>query len=266
MTLQVVTIVNNKNLSLSVLSQEDKLLVARVNDCVRFASLKHCAKFIGFLDERAQNIACSISTGGHCAVYKYAGYDNGQRVIFGFVPNDMPCNEEDFEITALTFISRKTANLTHRDYLGALMNLGIQREAVGDILCEQGRGVVFLKKSVCELVKTSVDKIGKEGVKCTEQITYPLPVADNFKKIENVIVSARLDCVVASLCNLSRTKACELINAGSVSINGFECLKITKTVENEDKITVRKYGKFVIDSADKLTRKNKLVLQARKYI
>lgn len=262
----MVTIVNNKNFSLSVLSHEDKILIARVKDCVRFASDKHCAKFIGFLDEGAQNVACSVSTGGRCAVYKYAGHSDGQRVMLGFVPNDMPCNEQDFGIKALTIISRNTANLTHRDYLGALMSLGIEREAVGDILCEQGRAVVFLKQSVCEFVKTSLQKIGNEGVKCVEGASYPLPTAYSFKQIESVVASARIDCVVASLCNLSRGTACELINTGFVSINGFECGKITKTVEKEDKITVRKHGKFIIDSIDKLTRKNRLVLQARKYI
>lgn len=247
-----------------MVSEEDRLLTARVSDAILAASA-YSTRFIGFLDSHS---AAVVSDAARQYPYMrlYGGYEDAERVFAAFYAEFCEPENNDYPIVPVTVLSRNSVTLSHRDYLGSLMSLGITRESVGDILCEPGRAVVFLASGVADYVIGQLDRVGGEGVKIERGYTLPLPQMGGFEEIRLTVASERLDCAVSALCSKSRTFAAEAIESGIVAINSVACENVTRKLRAGDKLTVRGVGKFRIDDLSQVTRKGRLVLIAQKYI
>lgn len=240
-----------------------KLLPARIDDLKGLCAKSNSPKFIGFLT--AEEAAVAVKQFKSDDKYSlFGGYDNAERVMLGILPDW--CDEPQFPIKAITFTYRECDALSHRDFLGALMALGITRETVGDILVERGRAVAFVLDDVSKFVFTQINKIGNVGVALTEGYTAPLPNLSQKQSFSVTVASTRLDCVVASLCGMSRGQATEQIADGCVSVNSVCVTKPTVNIRAEDKVTVRKRGKFEIKTCDEFSKKGRIILKYNKYI
>ena len=243
---------------------ESELLIGRINDTAEICLRTDKFKFLGFLSQEQSVLANSILKNRNVNYKLYGGYENAQRVMLGCFPDW--AEDFVFPITAVTFSYRPEYKLTHRDFLGSLMALGITRESVGDILVEDGRAVVFLTNEVKEFVLNQITKIGRVGVDIEEGFVEPLPISQKLAEFSDTIASVRLDCVVSALADVSRNKACELIENGFVSVNSVVCEKITKEIHGDDILTVRGKGKFIICSLGARTKKQRIILVYKKYI
>ena len=125
------------------------LLPARIDDLRQQCEKTNTPKFIGFLT--AEEVALATKTLKHDKNYcLFGGYDTAERVMIGFLPEW--CDNPVFPITPITFTYRKCDKLSHRDFLGAIMSLGVARETIGDILVEEGRAVIFVSNDVFRFV------------------------------------------------------------------------------------------------------------------
>ncbi|MBR6572341.1 MAG: hypothetical protein IKK77_01305 [Clostridia bacterium] len=242
------------------------LLIPRINDAIRICETSQAPKFVGFL---TSNEVAEIEKNLKSIITKYSfygGYDEAERLFFGAFPEWCDERQELFPITPVTFTYRECDALSHRDFLGALMSLGLTRETVGDILVEKGRAVAFLSSDIADYVLSQLDKIARVGVKVEKGYSMPLPNMSGFEEITDTVASPRLDCVVASLSKSSRAQAEEFILNGFVSVNSVCVTKTVKTVNEGDKITIRRKGKFLIESLAQKTKKNRVILIAKKYV
>ncbi len=242
------------------------LIASRIGDACRICENSSFPKFVGFLRPEETNIAENTAKKLNCNYYFYGGYEDAQRVFFGAFPDW--CNEpyEFFPIIPLSFTYRKADSLTHREFLGSFMSLGIVRETVGDILIGEGTAVAFFTKDVAPYVKEQIRKISNVGVEITEGIFGELPGRTGFLEITDTLSSPRLDCVVAALAETSRATAVKMIEEKLVTINSVCCEKAVTSVRKSDKISIRSKGKFIIESIDEKTKKGRLKLKAKKYI
>ncbi|MBQ7046011.1 MAG: hypothetical protein IJN65_05915 [Clostridia bacterium] len=244
------------------------VLAARFKDAVNLSEQKDIPKFLGFLSEDEAGYMGLLAKNSNVKIVFYGGYPQAERTYVGFFPDRM-CPEDNldlFNITALTFTFRKTDILTHRDVLGALMSLGIERDTVGDILIEKGRAVVFLNSKIADYVVNNITKIGRTGVSVQFGYIDPLPQKSELKDITLTVASQRIDAVVAALAGVSRTVACELIESGLVFVNSVTVNKITAQVSSGVTISVRRYGKFGITDIGGTTKKGRVIIKATKYI
>lgn len=250
-----------------MISDEDKLLIRRVQEAVRSAGDKHRSKFIGFLDEHRLSLAINtVEAEGYRNYLLWGGYSSANRCIFGvFAPYEQP-DRQQFPLCALRLSYRRAAALTHRDFLGSLMNLGIKRESVGDILVGEGSTIVFLHEDICRYVTEQLTKVGGEGVKAEVISVDDIDYTPQFEELRDSIASPRIDCVVASLAHLSRSAAADMIGQGLVSLGHVQCTRVADEVMAADVISIRGKGKFIIDSIDTHTRKGRIIMMARKYI
>ncbi|HHW46785.1 MAG TPA: hypothetical protein GXX17_07785 [Clostridiales bacterium] len=238
----------------------------RVEDAVRLCQKHDACRFLGFLDS-AEIIEAKRTVEKYKVKHRFfAGYPDGERMVLGVFPDW--CEPEDslFPISPITAVFRKGEMLSHRDFLGALMSLGIERETVGDILPGDGFAVFFVLKDISPFILTQLDMVGKTGVKLSEGLPMGLPLGQGFLEISKSIASERLDCVVAALCNTGRSKAAELIKTGLVSVNSLPAEKLTKQVSSGDKISIRGKGKYLIQSVDDRSKRGRIILKARKYL
>ena len=240
-----------------------KLLPARVEDLKHISQKSSSPKFTAFLTPEETAVAIKQFSFGE-KYSLFGGYDSAERVMLGVLPDW--CDEPMFPITAITFTYRECDRLSHRDFLGALMALGITRESVGDILVGEGRTVAFVANDISKFVLTQISKIGSVGVNLCAGYSEPLPQLGQRQEFSATVASTRLDGVVAAICNISRTQASDKIADGLVSVNSVCVTKSTLNVKSQDKITVRQKGKFEIVSCDEFSKKGRIILKYNKYI
>ncbi len=247
------------------INSEDRLIISRVQDAVCSARDRYATRFIGFLDGHGTAVAKQAAA-GYANVAFYGGHESAERVFMCIYPDYAEISADDYPFQAVTVTARPTAQLTHRDWLGSLMSLGIRRDSVGDILTDGSKGVIFLADGIVDYVVGQLQKVGGEGVKIQLGYTLPLPETNGFEELRFTVASTRLDCVVSALCSYSRSKAEEVICAGLVTVDSTECLSTTKKVSAGSRIAVRGKGKFIIDNCFFTTRKGRTVMCVRKYI
>lgn len=247
-------------------AEDSSFFTAMMEDAAELCERRNAPVFTDFLDEEKQGVAISVMKQAHANYLLFGGYENAERCMLGvFPPYDEP-DTELFPMNVITVEYRNVDHLDHRSVLGTLMAQGIERSCIGDILIETGRCVFFCRNTVARALLSDIRTIGGTGVKLTEGYEPPLPVAHKFKELTDTVASARLDCLVAALANTGRSEAERKITAGDVLINSVQCKKISHTVHEGEKITIRGEGKFIIDKIGDVTRKGRLMLSARKYI
>ena len=163
-----------------------------------------------------------------------------------------------FPVSALEFKYRKCDELSHRDFLGALMSLGIERETVGDILVDNGRTVVFLKSEIKNYVVSQIFKIGNIGVTISDANILKLPAGNKTEELSFIVSSMRIDNIVAAICSLSREKTKALILSGNVSVNFLENKNVSFNLRSGDKIVIRGKGKYILNNILGTTKKGRI--------
>ncbi len=249
------------------LTAQDKLLCSRVEDFIKLAQERYQSKCTFFLDERQQALCIKTAKVNHFNNYSLSGgYPNAQRRVFG-VFDEFTCDDErEYGICAITCTFADFKKLTHRDFLGTLMSLGIKRECVGDILVEEGKAVIFVTASVEAHVLASLTKVGNMGIKLERGIVGELPQAYTLVPVKGTVSSMRLDCLVAMLTGLSREKSTRLIEAGQVFLNYIENDNQSAVVSEKDVLTVRGYGKFIVESVNGVTKKGRYSVTCNKFV
>lgn len=242
---------------------DSQLLFARARDLRSLCKKTSSVKFLGFLTPAETAEVIKLFNNSPANYRLWGGYEGAERIIFAFLPDW--CEDVSFPITALTFNYRVCDKLTHRDFLGSLMALGIARETVGDILVESGRAVAFVTQEIAPYISSQIQKVGNIGVQMSEGFSLPLPMVSKLISCTCTVASVRLDCVVASLCSFSRNDANDSILNGEVSINSVCCQKGTRSVKTGDIIAVRHKGRFIIDSTDGLSKKGRIILKYSKF-
>lgn len=245
---------------------DGRLFEAQLEDAASLCDRRGTPVFTDFLTEEQQGTAAAVMKRAGAGYLLFGGFDDAERCMLGVFPPYQEPSGKYFPIDAVTVTYRAADRLDHRSVLGTLMAQGIERSCIGDILIEEGRCVFFCRPTVTRLLLDNITKMGGTGVTLTEGFEAPLPAAHSFRSITETAASARLDCLVAALAGVGRSRAEELITSGCVFLNSVECKKVSQNVREGDKITVRGKGKFVIDDIGDVTRKGRLILSARKYV
>ena len=252
-------------------SPEERLLLSRVWDKCEQCRTRNIPTATGFLSPQEQAAAQHLLNALGCreGYVLWGGYDGAERAVLLFLPDWMdPSDVGTYSpIRCLRAAFREEENLTHRDFLGSLMALGLTREKIGDILVEKGGCQVLLDPSMTDFLLQSWDSAGREKLTVT-----PLPLSAlavphaAVKELRDTVSSLRLDNVLAAGFSLSRGRAAEAVEKGSVQVNYVTCVKPDKPVSAGDTITCRGLGKCVLDSVGAPTKKGRLPVAIRRYI
>lgn len=195
------------------------------------------------------------------------GYEAAERQMAAFLP-DALIFEADFpmDCVSLTPLQEKYAeSLTHRDYLGALMHIGIERSCLGDILMEGTKAYVFCARKMTPLILDEISRVRHTSVSAALEGPETIP-APQFKEISGTVSSVRLDSVAALAFGLSRSKAVPYIEGGSVYVNGRQILSNGYTLQEGDRISVRGVGKCRYLGVRNQSRKGKQWVDLLRYI
>lgn len=240
--------------------KENQLLRARIADIKKLSERRGKPVFSDFLDVRGRRIAEEVA--GANATF-FGGFEGAERVMFCFSPFFVA--PERYPITAVQVVTGGYRALTHRDYLGTLMALGITREKLGDIVVSENNAILFLDSHIAKFVCTNLNKVGGEGAKAEQLSEFPqIDRSVLFEKKSGVIASARFDCVVGELANRARGKAALIIEGGQALLNAMESNKAA-LVKEGDIISIRGVGKFRIGDLSGRTKKGNIIICYEQY-
>lgn len=214
--------------------------------------------FLG-LSELSELKSMRISPNPHF----WGGFSDAERVIAAFGE----CEIEDYPICSVLIkpVNKKFADeLSHRDFLGSIMALGIKRDVIGDIIVSENCGYVFCLENIADYITENLKEVKHTTVKaekCAELPSFAIPVPETE---EYIVSSLRLDVLVAAVFGLSRKSAGELFAKEKVFVNG--CLKnASYTVSDGESVTVRGFGKFVFVRELRRTKKDRAVVEIKFY-
>ena len=158
--------------------------------------------------------------------------------------------------------------LSHRDYLGSVLSLGIERDALGDIvLLDRFCAVIFCSAKIGEFLRASLEKVANDTVSVADfNVTENFSAHREFKRINDTVASNRLDCVVGALTGLSREKSQELIKKELCQLNYITECRCDRALETPCVLSLRGYGKYILRELDGFTKKGRLKMSADKYI
>lgn len=158
--------------------------------------------------------------------------------------------------------------LSHRDYLGSVLGLGLERDAIGDILIPDTHSAILLTDSrVGDFLTSQMEKVATDTVRVSRLPEgTSLGGTRRLQPVNDTVASERLDCVVAALCNLSREKAQMAVKSGIVELDYEAVEDCSAIVDAPAVISVRGYGKFAVHAFDGTTRKGRVRLVAGKYV
>lgn len=195
------------------------------------------------------------------------GYENAERQIVAFLP-DAFSYEIDYPITCLKIepLQQKFSDsLTHRDFLGAILNLGIDRGKIGDILLKDNIGYVYCHSSLCTFLTEELVKIKHTKIK-SAVVETGFFMEPQTKEVIGTVSSVRIDSILSLALNTSRSSLTRLTTEGKVFVNGKEIGSNSYFLKESEVISVRGYGKFVFDGVLSETKKGRLLVRLRKYI
>ncbi len=245
-------------------NEEDAVLIASVLDKLETCMMRNYITNTRFLDIRQRAIVhrAVIEAGGKHQCVFWGGYDDAERVCAIFFPDYMTandvCSEENSPIVLLRATKKPADNLTHRDYLGSIMGLQLNRDRIGDILvCSHGAEILVMQE-VSDFIKMNLVQAGRKQISIS-QIPIKELIIPKQNQIEGSgsVASLRLDSIIALVFSLSRGDAQELIEKGMVFLNSEQCIKAGRDIDVGDRITVRTKGRCQISSLGGQSRKGR---------
>ena len=251
---------------------ERRLLLARLLDKRELAQERSIPGVSGFLSPEEQGAAevllQRLPPAGHLF---FGGYPDAERRVCVFLPHWLEA--EDWQaspegpICALHVSVPAQAQLSHRDYLGSLMGLGLTREKLGDILVEERGATVLLLREVLPILLDQWAQVGRYPLTLEERPLEALaPAVAKVREIRDTVASLRLDAVLATGFSLSRTRAVEYIASGRVMVNHSLCEKPDKLLAPGDSLTCRGLGKCLLTEAGGKSKKGRTIIRLERYI
>lgn len=246
---------------------EEKILQKRFKDLANQAYYNDTFQFTNFLSmaEIDLLLRSDIST-----PFELCGGANGcERMVARFGSKEELGYEVPYPIVILQIsplLLKFAGEMNHRDYLGALMNLGMEREMIGDIWIDNKIAYVFVIDSMAEYVIQNLDKVKHTNVKVSRMEQIPKEISPHLEEKEIIAASKRLDVVIAKMYGLSRSKVLPLFAQHKVFVNGRLEESNSRMLKEADVVAVRGFGKFIFEKENYETKKGRLCLNIKEYV
>ncbi len=246
---------------------EDNLFAKRLEEQIARAENRGEIVVSDFLDVHQQTLAQELLKYAPCSYFWSGGYEEAERRRLVMHPEYLAADESWAEIAVLDLEGNFSySKASHRDYLGAILSVGIKREKMGDILVRDDGAYVFLAESIATYILNNLPKVKGVSVKAKQITPQEVTLPENKQKELNLTcASLRLDVILAGGFNLSRSQANDLIQAKKVQVNHQEIADNDYRCEEGEIISVRTKGRIKIAEISGNTKKGKIKIKLIKY-
>ena len=260
---------DRNNIEKIVQNPEDRVLLAKLWDKVGAGIRRNIPANTCFLSPRELEMARFLF-GNEPGLYSFGGYEDAERKMLVYLPEyleEESLYEDDSPLVCLRATFFEKDDLSHRDFLGALMGAGIARETVGDICVGKGCCDFFVTAEIAPYILQNFLSAGRTKLHLDQ---IPLRAAQipepEVKEIKDTLASLRLDSVISSGFRIGRSLASQYVSAGKASIEGLPCEKPDKAIAEGMKVSVRGLGKIKLVSINGRTKKDRISVTIHRYV
>ncbi|MGL4789900.1 MAG: RNA-binding protein [Anaerotignaceae bacterium] len=261
---------NRQALLQSINQPEERLLLAKVLDQADFSLKKHENNFSDFCNPASMEKINQIATGITGLNYMvFGGSEMCERRRVGFCPDYRELSQEDFpiDVVKVSYNAKFSKELTHRDFLGSVLGLGIDRGKVGDIFIYETHTLIFAAREISSYIGSNLTNVGRTSVTAQVQTIEEADMPKNTGVEKFVTVSSlRVDAVIGACFNLSRGKAQALIEGEKVLVNWVTAKNGGKTLKEGDMISARGFGRGKLIEVKGETKKGRIAITLLKYV
>lgn len=190
------------------------------------------------------------------------GFEEAERNVIAF-------NYESYYDMPFVILNIKCKSkfhkLGHRDFLGAIISLGIVREKFGDLIVNDNEAFITVIREVSQYIIDNITSVSSAPCNVSEVKDYKELPKINFQDLNTISTSLRVDCVVSAITKISRGNCEKLLKEGKVLVNYSEVNEKSKELALGDTITIRGYGKFKLSSILGSTSSGRIKLNVKKY-
>ena len=262
---------NNKDFK----NDKSEILISKIMDKIDFCISKNKIQTTDFLSQEEQkSIEKSIKSNGIKNYIITGGFIESERKMFLFYPDKLEnivdkINLNEF-INAIRIIlpNEKIGEYSHKNYLSALIKLGITRDKIGDIIVDDKGADIIIKPEICKFLLLNLPSLTRFSKSRIEKISLEELREINIKTeiIKITVASMRLDNIVSELAHCSRAKANEILEQERVLINHETFAKASKEIKVNDIVTIRGKGRFIIKDIVGESKKGRLFIEVEKFI
>lgn len=199
----------------------------------------------------------------------FGGTEMAERAVIKFGSEEELGYDVEYPISCILVepnLEKFAEELSHRDYLGSILNLGIERDVIGDIYIKGKTGYVMCLSKMADYIAENLVKIRHTYVKCRVTEEMPKALEPEFENSVVSVSSERCDIVLAKLYHISRTEAGDLFREKKVCVNGRVVESNSKNLKEGDVVSARGYGKFVYRGVLGVNKKEKYRVSVDKYV
>ena len=252
------------------MNREDELLIKRINELAAKCYGSSRFIFTDFLNPSEISLILNNERDINYVEHKfYGGTEQCERQMLRFGSADMLGYEEEFHISCVVEepMAKKFADeLVNRDFLGSLMNLGIDRSTIGDIFIKEKTGYIFCVDRIAEYIAENLEKVKHTNVKCRVEKGNIDAIQPELKPVETVVSSERIDAIIAKVYGMSRSQGIEYFRQKKVFVNGRVMENNSYVLKENDIVSVRGFGKFIFDGLMKETKKGRMRVRISVYM
>ena len=247
-------------------NKEEALLGRRMLDLDTLCQKRHCPTSTFFLTEPEQMYCETVFhlLDSHCMLL--GGYDGAERCVAILLPEENYLLEDE-EIPFVPLKIEYPVQVGHRDILGSILGLGVERNAVGDILVFKSDCYVFIMKDIAHYVEQNLVKVGRQNISIKEVGFDEVCVPEvKTEEINTTVASLRLDCIIAEGFRLSRETAKAAVEKQIVQLNHRIIGTPSQNVKENDVISLRGKGKIILESVSGESKKGRIWVKILRYI
>ena len=248
---------------------EDSILLAKLWDKIYPGICKNIPANSHFLSPRELDMSRYLF-GKQDGLLCFGGYSDAERQMLIYLPDyldDGFLYRDDSPLVCLRATFSQGGSLSHRDFLGALMSIGVTRDAIGDICVGVNACDFFVISEIAPYIMQTLSQAGGAKLQLSRINLSDAQISQSeTKQIKDTVASLRLDNIIAAGFRISRSTAVQYIAAGKAAINGLPCEKPDKAVTEGQKISVRGLGKIKLQTVNGQTKKGRISIIIDRYI
>ncbi len=253
------------------MDKEEQLFFHHLQDLADACYSRDIPVYTDFLNLNEQTVFLSnLSAFSHVRTVLDGGYEGAERKIVCFLPAYEKAHPPREKLPFCPLRIRSSAGkfsvpCTHRDYLGAVLNLGIERGKIGDLLVEDRQAYLLCMTAMADFLMENLTSVKRNPVSCVPAEFADLEGSLTFTEMTGTLASLRMDSLLAFFMKSSRSSSVSVLDGERVFLNGRLCTSHLAEPKKGDLISVRGFGKFIFDGVVSSTKKGRLLIKIRKY-
>jgi len=251
------------------MAADDALLKKRFSELAEKSYTRGIYCFSDFLSPAEQDLFFAVQREfPQTDTALFGGHPACERQMVRFGSEEQNGYEQPFPIVCIEIAPKSgkfSDDLSHRDFLGAVMNLGVRREMTGDLFVRENTGFLFAAEAIAPFLAETLETVRHTSVVCRILPECPDSLAPKLAPLSVNVASARADAVIGAVYRLSRSESARLFAAQRVFVNARVMENAGRALREGDTVSVRGFGKFIYRGVQRETKKGRSFIEVDRY-